>query len=250
MPTPFMHLAAAVSLFDDPALDASHRAAINAHPGAFLLGNIAPDARYTGGVSRAATHFHRCNGALWSRAWVQMLHRYPALRHNKQNTARSSFVAGYIAHLAMDITFCQRISYPYMLCHDDLQKRMGAHWRQQVLLIWLDARAYAVLPAEMGHTLATTTPQDWLPFLPDDTLADWRDLIAGQMPPDGHSQTLDLMATRASSDPAWIADIITDPAQMANRIWAHIPRDVVEQTETEMVSHAQQAIARFFEDDI
>ena len=59
MPTPFMHLRAANRFLNDAAVPREIRADLGseANLGAFLLGNVAPDARVSGGLSRDRTHF-------------------------------------------------------------------------------------------------------------------------------------------------------------------------------------------------
>ena len=245
MPTPFMHLITAERLLTDPALDESHRSLLAAHRDAFLLGNIAPDVRVSGGIARFTTHFYQCHSPYLPAAWQVMLEDYPVLRRNgtDQDPALVVFVAGYVAHLAMDVVFCRDIVYPYMIVCDrpveHAQARLRLHW----LLAWLDARDYTGLPGGLGPVLRAAQPGDWLPFVPDAALADWRDMVAGQLPPEGRSLTFDILGGRVQLSASEMAAVVETPARMQVDVWAYIPPDVVVQTEQAMYEQARLDMA-------
>jgi hypothetical protein len=245
MPTPFMHLISGQHLLADPALDESYRSLLTAHRGAFLLGNIAPDVRVSGGIARFMTHFYQCHSPYVPSAWEVMLGDYPALRRNgnDQAAAQIAFVAGYVAHLAMDVVFCRDVVYPYLVAVEDplahVQARLRLHW----LLAWLDARDYAGLPGGLGPVLQAAQPHDWLPFVPDAALAEWRDMVADQLPPEGRSLTFDILGGRVQLSASEMAAVVEAPARMQADVWAYIPPDVVIQTEQAMYEQARLDMA-------
>ncbi len=74
-----MHMAFAERVIADEALPPDARAASDAHWGAFLLGNIAPDARVSSGIRRADTHFFEYTPMIAMPPITAMLAQYPAL---------------------------------------------------------------------------------------------------------------------------------------------------------------------------
>jgi hypothetical protein len=80
MPTPFMHMALAHRMSIDPLVPTDIRSALQSHWGAFLLGQIAPDARVSSGLQRAQTHFFDYGPVIDPPATRAMLTKHPDLR--------------------------------------------------------------------------------------------------------------------------------------------------------------------------
>jgi hypothetical protein len=89
-------------------------------------------------------------------------------------------------------------------------------------------------------------PQSWAPFLADPALADWRDFIGSQLPPGGSSQTLQVLGERLDMPPQLLAQTLADEATMQAELWAHVPKHLLSQVETQMYDHALDQLAIFY----
>ena len=247
MPTPFMHLAFAQRVSVDEMLPSVARELITEEWGAFLLGNIAPDARVSSGIHRADTHFFEYEPVIAIPPATVMLTRFPELARASVNSeARAVFVAGYAAHLAMDEIWCIELLFPHFMRPWDDQ--FSSFRMLHMLLGYLDERDYQSLPMAVQHAaLSVATPDDWLPFIPDSALIEWRNLIAGQMPPAGISQTLEILSQRIRSSADDMRSFITDPEKMALHLWRNVPSGVVEAVETSMYTHARTTLIEYFD---
>ena len=83
------------------------RAAIDAQFGHFCVGAVAPDARRRNEAGRETTHFfHFQEPSTWGRATAVLFATRPALaRPDDLSAAQAAYVAGYLAHLAVDEVF-------------------------------------------------------------------------------------------------------------------------------------------------
>lgn len=244
MPTPFMHMAIAHRLSVDDVVPAAVREAVLADWGAFLLGNVAPDARVSSGLKRTDTHFFDYTAVIDPPAAVAMLTTHPTLRHPlTHDAAQAAFVAGYVAHLRVDEVWCTDALYP--LFHD-WGTRQSRFEMLHMLLGYLDARDYETLPPTDYAPLHSATPTDWLPFIPDADLVTWRDLIANQLAPDGRNMTCDILAPRFGMTPEQMATFISDPAFMDAQLWANVPRPKVAEVERRLYHGARQALIDYY----
>src|SRR5260221_4240641 len=107
MPTPFMHMALAKRLLADGTFPEPARKFLAANWGPFLLGSVAPDARVSSGMDRAATHFFEYAPIIDPPPVQAMLARHPELvRSAILDDEQAAFVAGYAGHLSMDEVWC------------------------------------------------------------------------------------------------------------------------------------------------
>ncbi len=83
------------------------RAVIDAHFSHFCVGAVAPDARRRNEAGRETTHFfHFQEPSTWGRATAELFAQRPALAHPDDiSDAQAAYVAGYLAHLAVDEVF-------------------------------------------------------------------------------------------------------------------------------------------------
>lgn len=242
MPTPFTHLALAQRLLTDALLPTAARALFTRERGAFLLGNIAADARVSSGLLREHTHFYTYDQPINEAPWRVMVREYPAL-WQPTSEAQQAFVAGYVAHLVMDAVWSLEIVRPYFF---------QAEWRTpehrylmlHLLLIYTDARDRAVLRSWQRETLAGTTPGGWLAFMSDDDLRGWRDVVARQLPP-GESETLAMLGARVSRTPGELRGMLTSKEQMQADLWAYFPQDVLAWVEANAYDQARRDVAAY-----
>lgn len=241
-----MHLRAANRFLGDSAVPEAIRAALGKdHLGPFLLGNVAPDARVSGGMARANTHFFDYGAAKISPpAGIAMLSAYPQLRDSQDN--QQAFVAGYLAHLAMDVVWAEAMLHPHFYMRDWANQKIR-YIMLHVLLCDLDGRDFQHWPSDYGAALADAEPESWLPFLPDSDLRAWRDIIAGQICDACGSQTLSILGHRVSIGETGLREILENPARMQHDLWQHIPPSVVDEVETTMYITMRDELIRYME---
>jgi hypothetical protein len=232
MPTPFTHLVAAQQLRDDPHLPQDARDLIERELSAFLLGNVA----------RESTHFFTYDLPIVEHPWRVMLDSHPTLR-TPTSDAQRAFLAGYTAHLAMDELWSIEMVRPHFVAGDWGDRRLR-FLMLHIILIYMDEADYGRLHRWQRDVLATAAPQEWIPFLNDDTLAEWRDLISAQLPP-GKSQTLEVFGERINVPPAVFRSILDTPAQMQADLWNHVSPDLLATTQQRMVDHARGQMMDF-----
>jgi hypothetical protein len=242
MPTPFTHLASAQRLIVDEQVPADMRALLKRELPAFLLGNIAADARISGNLNREATHFFAYDRPIDAHPWRVMLDQHPALR-TPTTDAQRAFLAGYVAHLSMDEWWSLAMVRPHFV---------GGAWGDRglrflmlhIILIYMDERDYSTLLNWQRATLCAAAPQMWTPFMSDETLAEWRDFIGGQLPP-GSSQTLEVFGGRIDVPAALLRAILDDDIRIQSDLWDHIPRSLLATVEDGMYAHARAQMAVF-----
>ncbi len=236
-----MHMALAERLIRDSALPEPTHAALQTAWGAFLLGSIAPDARVSSGLDRAHTHFFEYHPTVDPPAVTEMLRRHPELRRPAlTDAARIAFVAGYVAHLAMDEVWCTDILFPCFFSSwgTPRQRLVALH----VLLAYLDNRDLKTLPATDYDQLRDATPQGWLPFIGDSDLAVWRDVVARQLGPAGSNQTFDILGKRIDLTAGELAAYVGDEHRMHETLWANVRPQQVARVEAAMYGAVLQTV--------
>lgn len=232
MPTPFTHLAKAQQLIDDSALSSEHRTFLSEYWGAFLLGNIIPDAhKEAGNLKRQDTHFFAYSPTIDPSAEQTMLATHPSLTLQKLGkTAQSAFVAGYLAHLAVDEVWCEDIIFPYFHTIEwaDTQTR---HFIFITLLTIMDIRDYHSLSETIYLDIADVEPYQWLLFLPDKAITAWRDIIARQLEPDGSSETLNILGKIVQPGYDGLAALVNSPQKLDTELWSRIPKETAAKAE-------------------
>jgi hypothetical protein len=247
MPTPFMHIALADRLIDDPELPPSAYETLKQAWGAFLLGNIAPDARVSSGLPRSATHFFEYTSPLDVPPACKLLSTFPTLRCSVlTDLAQRAFVAGYAAHLAMDAVW-----FTEMLPHFS---RDWASFSQRNILLHmllghLDAQDRQRLAEQDYPALKRATPSAWLPFISDADLSAWRDLIADQLAPNAPSRTLEILGSRICMSAAQMQAFLANEAEM-RLLWQNIPPDLIEAVNAAMYAGVRQTVSAYFADQL
>ena len=243
MPTPFTHLATAQRLLADPALPPKARALLHAQRPAFLLGSVAADARVNSGSQRADTHFYRYEAQITERPWRVMLAQHPVLQQAK-DAAQAAFLAGYVGHLAVDEYWSVNMLLPHF--HNrQWGTRDFRYFMLHILLVYMDERDLTLLEEWQPATLSSARPDSWLPFMPDATLRDWRDFIAGQIVPGSESRTLQIFGARIHRTPADFRAVLDEPKQMQSNLWQHIPPEELARIEHEMYAYARAQMIEY-----
>lgn len=247
MPTPFSHLAVAQRLLVDSAIPDYHRALLDGQRPAFLLGSIAADARVEAGTPRAATHFyHYVQEMDEIPPWRVMMDAHPALWTPKDD-AHAAFIAGYVHHLAMDEIWSRRMVAPCFFggAWGDKQLRFVM---LHVILIVMDERDEKTLEPWQAEALGRANPDQWLAFLPDSNLANWRDLIYQQIRAEGRSQTLEIFGPRAGLTPLELRTLLDSPALMQQNLWENVPQAYLAEVEVEMYGHCVSQLTAYLDE--
>lgn len=245
MPTPFTHLETAQRFLVDTQLSLGVRALLNSERSAFLLGNIAADARVDSGVSRETTHFYAYDRPIDEHPWRVMVRHYPALSAARR-PAQRAFLAGYVAHLSIDEYWSLNMVRPYFVKREwNTPSREFRFLMLHIILSYMDERDLALLEAWQHETLCAAQPCDWLPFMSDATLAGWRDFIGEQIGPGGVSQTLSLFGARIGRSAAELRAILDSPDQMQRGLWANVPPEALARIEAEMYVFAREQMELF-----
>ena len=150
-----------------------------------------------------------------------MLSAHPTLRN--ANGDQRAFVAGYVAHLAMDMVWAEDMLFPYFYQRDDWADEITRYNMLHVLLCHLDARDFRQWLPHFPDELAAAQPSNWLPFLSDSDLAQWRDLIANQICSTCDSQTVVVLGKRVRIGAEGLRSILDDPAKMQSEVWDYVP---------------------------
>ena len=192
---------------------------------AFYLGNVAPDFQTICDVPREVAHFYDLPPAPDVEAHRVMLERYPQLADAAAlPPAQAVFIAGYRAHLLLDLRWYWEILIPYFVEAEDWpvdhRQRFLVH---NTLLTYLDRQAYAALPPTAGATLAAARPREWLPFTGDGELIRWRDMLVKQLRPGGTQATVAIYSERMNMAPETFAANLDDSEWMAENVFHKVP---------------------------
>lgn len=246
MPTPFTHLETAQRLLIDEQLPAAIRTALMAEKPAFLLGNIAADARVNGDLKREDTHFYAYDKGIHDHPWRVMAQRYPDLLR-PVSAAQRAFVAGYVAHLSIDEIWSLHMLGPHFAGRE-WGSRSFRFLMLHILLIYMDERDYDLLHSWQSESLSLAEPEHWLLFMNDSILTGWRDLVGNQLQPRGDSQTLQVLGSRIDKHPDELQAILGSPQQMQTDLWDNISPGLLATVETDMYRHAREQLRVYWEE--
>ncbi|MBX3084374.1 MAG: hypothetical protein KF716_22245 [Anaerolineae bacterium] len=248
MPTPFMHMALAHRMNTDAVVPSDIRSAIQADWGAFLLGQVAPDARVSSGLQRPQTHFFDYQPIIDPPAPQVMLTKHPELRRPRTtDPSQAAFVAGYVAHLVVDEVWCMEALYPLFSEWGTMPMRFHM---LHMLLGFLDERDYTTLPSSDYAPMHNAAPDHWLPFMTDADLIVWRDLIADQLPSVGRNLTYDILSKRIDQTPEQMADFVHNTQEMQTQLWSNVPPDKIAHVEQDMYARSRQTVIDYYTDTI
>lgn len=244
MPTPFTHLAVTARLLHESSpLPGAVRAALLAERDAFLLGNIAADARISSGLNRENTHFYAYDRPMTDHPWRVMLATFPALAQ-PQTAAQRAFVAGYVAHLTLDELWSLQIVRPYF-GQGVWATPPQRFFLLNALLVQMDMRDYRLLERWQRPALLGAEPSAWLPFMADADLRGWRDFVGQQLPDAGASLTLAVISERVGLTPEALGAFVESADDMAP-LWANVPPEVVADTEAAMETQAREDLLTYW----
>jgi len=113
-----------------------------------------------------------------------------------------------------------------------------------MLLATLDERDLGEIPDSQYPALVGVRPSGWLPFIPDSDLASWRDVIAGQIPPQGRNQTFEILGSRIGMTADEMVAFIRDPKRMS-LLWENLPQSLLTGVEEAMYRGVRAAVVEY-----
>ncbi|HHS97491.1 MAG TPA: hypothetical protein ENK08_06270, partial [Chloroflexi bacterium] len=197
MPTPVTHLVMARELVEGGALSPPVQSLLEREWGPFLLGHTAPDVQTVSHQPRDETHFYTLPPSSTTPAYRRLLRTYPELaRADRLPSDHAAFLAGYLAHLLVDEQWWREIFHPFFgpeAGWETFERRLFLH---NVLRTWMDQEDQARLDGREAQALARAEPRGWLPFVRDEDLRAWRDLLVEQLQPGRQVRTAEVFAAR------------------------------------------------------
>jgi hypothetical protein len=232
MPTPFMHLHIAEQIYEMASVNGNGRlqTSLSAEWPAFYLGSVAPDVNAISTLPRASTHFYDIPPEPDETAYGTMLAEYPQLADwQTMSPGQAVCVAAYSAHLILDLIWLREVVYPFFYLAQDLGSRQQRRLTHFILLTYLDTIALDGLPETAVSTLAAAESNQWLPFIDDEILAAWQEMLVAQLKPGAPVKTVEIYAGRLGITPEEFATNLQDPAWMQKQVFDKIPVDQVQQ---------------------
>ncbi len=96
--------------------------------------------------------------------------------------------------------------------------------------------------------LQAAQPDHWLPFATDRLLSEWRDLLAEQLTPGGHSQTVDVFAHRHGISPQVFLRRLDSPSAMDKAVFHHLTPAALAELETRWEAHSVELVDHYLRD--
>ncbi len=248
MPTPFTHLEIAQRLLKDDRIPTNQRNFLLAHSDAFLLGNIAADARVGSGMPREHTHFYQYGQTITEHPWLVMINQNPDLL-TPFSPEQQAFVAGYVAHLSVDEYWSKHMVAPHFMGKEwDTRSVQFKIYMLHIILIVMDERDFTRIERWQYDRLASAKPNRWMSFITDHDLSVWQNLIAIQIHPQGKSETLEILGKRVVKTPQEIRALLDSEPDMQYNLWQYIPKVVLANVEVGMYAHAREQMVCYLHD--
>src|SRR5690606_18362033 len=157
-------------------------------------------------------------------AYPTMLARYPQLNNvAEMPPAQAMFIAAYSAHLLLDLVWLRQIVVPFFYLPKHLGDRQQRELTHFILLTYLDTIALRALPETAESTLAAAHSQQWVPFIADDILGDWQNMLVEQLAPGAPVKTIEIYAGRLGMSAEAFAANLQDPDWMQAQVFDKIP---------------------------
>jgi hypothetical protein len=225
MPTPFYHLSLADDLLRRPSLAEPVRQFLQASRCAFLFGNTAPDVQVVSGQPRQVTHFFNLPIQIGDPpAWELLLSAYPQLDDAGHiPMSQAAFLGGYLCHLQADWLWVKEIFAPVFgpqCSWGTFNERLYLH---NVLRAYLDVRILPTLGRGMDACLRQVEPEGWLPFVRDDYLCEWRNLLFPQLQPGAATQTVEVFSSRQGISAPEFHALLASEERMQMEVFERLP---------------------------
>lgn len=187
-----------IALALDSRASLSHPA-IESNLGSFILGSCSPDIRIITHGDRGDTHFVPLDNQVIGTGTRNLFKAYPALADAASLSERTqAFLAGYISHLMADETWIIRMYRPYFTSLGPFKDQVEANVMDRAAQLSMDVEA---LDKHNGMRDVTGLLGDAhegveVGFLPQETLAEWRDWVEAATQREFNWERLRGLATR------------------------------------------------------
>ena len=249
MPTPFYHLWIAQDLLDHPALSQEVRRFLVQNQSAFLFGNTAPDVQVVSGQSRQETHFF--NTPLrpgQPKAVEAMLGAYSQLTFSYQMPApQAAFLSGYLCHLQADWLWVRQVFDPIFGSKANWGRMADRLYIHNVLRAYQDRSVLAQLQNDTAAHLEATVPDQWLPFVEDRYLTQWRDYLHPQLKPDAVVQTVEVFSARQGIPAETYYNLLDSQERMQKEVFIHLSPQQMETYRIKLLSESTQLLRRYLD---
>lgn len=226
-----MHLHIAEQIYETASANGHGRlqTSLAAEWPAFYLGSVAPDVNAISTLPRASTHFYDIPPDPDDTAYGTMLAQYPQLADLRMlSPGQAICVAAYSAHLMLDLIWLREVVYPFFYLAEDLGDRQQRRLTHFILLTYLDTIALEGLPETAVSTLAAAQPKQWLPFIKDDILTAWQEMLVAQLQPGAPVKTIEIYAGRLGITPEQFTANLQDASWVQAQVFDKIPVDQVQ----------------------
>ncbi|VAW31521.1 hypothetical protein MNBD_CHLOROFLEXI01-4297 [hydrothermal vent metagenome] len=248
-----MHLHIAEQILEQSSVNGNGRlqTLLTAEWPAFYLGSVAPDVNAISDISREGTHFYKMPPDRQEMAYPTMLKMVPQLNNVLvMPAAQAVCVAAYSAHLMLDLIWLREVVYPYFY----LPKTLGSRQQREIihftLLTFLDTLALQALPKTAVSTLAAATSRHCLPFIEDNLLHQWRDMLVAQLQPGAPIKTVEIYAERLGMSAAEFDANLQNKQWMQTHLFDKIPVDKVQAVLQTAVPQSLDLISNYLKDKL
>ena len=199
------------------------------------------------GQPREATHFFDLPIQTGDQpAWDRFLTSYPDMAATNYLLApRTAFISGYLCHLQADWLWVKGIFAPAFgpgCSWGTFRQRLYYH---NVLRAYLDLQILPGLPMDVGTCLGQVLADDWLPFVEDHYLAEWRDMLSRQLVPGAAIQTVEVFSSRQGiSAPEYYA-LLASEERMQNEVFEHLSLELVENYNNQVLAANVQLLSDY-----
>jgi hypothetical protein len=198
------------------------------HWGGFLFGCTAPDVQVVSGQDRRATHFFDIPIQAGAEVpWSVMFHHHPELSSSLPGE-QAAFIAGYVCHLLADWRWVLEIFAPTFgpgARWENFGRRLYLH---NVLRAYLDHQLLSQIDPQTASALKQVTSDNWLPFVQDRYLRQWRDLLYPQLYPGAAIATVEVFAARQQVEPEAYYQLLASEQRMEDEVFSRLPRQQLE----------------------
>lgn len=246
MPTPFYHLFLAEVLLEQPQLPDGIRHFLQPLRSEFLFGNTAPDVQVISGQPRWETHFFDLPipaGEL--SPWEKMLSKQPYLMANRLPPSQAAFMAGYLCHLQADWWWVKDIFAPIFGLRSSwasFPKRLYYH---NVLRSYLDMQILSQLPPGLDVRLRQAEPDNWLSFVSDSQLREWRDYLYPQLQPGAEIHTVEVFSSRQGISADEYYALLASDERMAQEVFSHFSSELLEKYQQRVLAENIQLMLNY-----
>ncbi len=247
MPNCQTHISALYTVLQRPRIQ--HEAGWLAAPPylpALLLGSITPDARVIARISRESTHFYDIPMAPDAPpAHIRMLETHPDLCKidRGQHPLHAAFVAGYVAHLVMDVVWLERIVMDGLFIDGVPWGIHHPNWlRYSLLMTRMEYDADRHLPRSYFSQVREPEPDGWLPFMPDRFIRKWRQVVAERVEGGGARLVSTHFSRTNHMSTGELEMMVLDDERMDRVVHGQIPRRQMDDFYKETYRRTEEAV--------